>query len=174
MYYSPVSAFMHTSFHLSQTIFHVYCFVVYFWSVVKQDFWSLPAFPFSQLLKLISSYIHLIQYVHVCTVVSNSLPPHELQPARVICPCSFPGKNAGVNCHFLLQGIFPTQESNLDLQHCKQILYQLSNGEAPYNMQFIVYMSYIIYVHIYTCPHIVQISNFLKLEAYISFLSTVE
>ena len=24
----------------------------------------------------------------------------------------FPGKSAGVDCHFLLQGIFPTQESN--------------------------------------------------------------
>ena len=29
-------------------------------------------------------------------------------------------------CHFLLQGIFPTQGLNLDLLHCRQILYQLS------------------------------------------------
>ena len=29
----------------------------------------------------------------------------------------FPGKNPGVACHFLLQGIFPTQESNPGLQH---------------------------------------------------------
>ena len=28
--------------------------------------------------------------------------------------------------HFLLQGIFPTQELNQGLQHCKQILYRLS------------------------------------------------
>ena len=27
----------------------------------------------------------------------------------------FPGKNIGVNCHFLLQGIFPTQGSELHL-----------------------------------------------------------
>ena len=26
-------------------------------------------------------------------------------------------KNTGVDCHFLLQGIFPTQESNLWLLH---------------------------------------------------------
>ena len=29
----------------------------------------------------------------------------------------FPGKNTGVGCHFLLQGIFPTQGMNLHLLH---------------------------------------------------------
>ena len=29
--------------------------------------------------------------------------------------CDFPGKNMGAGCHFLLQGIFPTQGSNLHL-----------------------------------------------------------
>ena len=37
-----------------------------------------------------------------------------------------PGKNTGVGCHFLLQGISPTQESNPGLLHCRQILYRLS------------------------------------------------
>ena len=36
-----------------------------------------------------------------------------------------PGKNTGVGCHFLLQGIFPTQGSNPGLLHCRQILYLL-------------------------------------------------
>ena len=39
----------------------------------------------------------------------------------------FPNKNAGVGCHFLLQGIFPTQGSNLRLPcllHCRRILYR--------------------------------------------------
>ena len=31
-------------------------------------------------------------------------------------------ESAGVDCHFLLQGIFPTQESNLGLLHCGQML----------------------------------------------------
>ena len=38
----------------------------------------------------------------------------------------FPNKNAGVGCHFLLLGIFPTQGSNLHLPcflHCRRILY---------------------------------------------------
>ena len=30
-----------------------------------------------------------------------------------------PGKNTGVGCHALLQGIFPTQESNPGLLHCR-------------------------------------------------------
>ena len=34
-----------------------------------------------------------------------------------------PGKNTGVGCHFLLQGIFPTQGSNPGLPHCRQILH---------------------------------------------------
>ena len=36
------------------------------------------------------------------------------------------GKNTRVGSLALLQGIFPTQESNWDLLHCRWILYQLS------------------------------------------------
>ena len=32
----------------------------------------------------------------------------------------FPGKNTGVGCHFLLQGIFPTQGLSPSLPHCRQ------------------------------------------------------
>ena len=42
------------------------------------------------------------------------------------------GKNTGVGCQFLLQGIFPTQESNLGLLHCRQILYQLNYEGSPH------------------------------------------
>ena len=49
--------------------------------------------------------------------MSDSLRPHGLAPAWLLCPCDFPGKNTGVGCHFLLQGIFPTQELNLSLLH---------------------------------------------------------
>ena len=45
---------------------------------------------------------------------------------RLLCPWSPPGKNSGVGCHFLLQGIFPTQTLNSGLLHCRQILYHLS------------------------------------------------
>ena len=36
-----------------------------------------------------------------------------------------------MGCHFLLQGIFPTQESNLGLPHCRQTLYPLSHQGSP-------------------------------------------
>ena len=35
-----------------------------------------------------------------------------------------------VGCHFLLQGIFPTQGSNPSFSHCRQILYALNHREA--------------------------------------------
>ena len=41
-------------------------------------------------------------------------------------------QDTGVGCHFLLQGIFLTQESNPDLLHCRQILYLLSYEGSPW------------------------------------------
>ena len=40
-------------------------------------------------------------------------------PARLLHPWDFPGKNTGVSCHLLLQGIFPTQGSNPGLPLCE-------------------------------------------------------
>ena len=48
------------------------------------------------------------------SVVSDFATP-GLQPTRLLCPWDSPGKNTGVGCHFLLQGIFPTQGWNLHL-----------------------------------------------------------
>ena len=47
------------------------------------------------------------------SVTSDSLWPNGLQSTRLLYPWDFPGKNTGVGSHFLLQGIFPTQGSNL-------------------------------------------------------------
>ena len=134
---------------------------------------------------------------HTCVhakspVMSYSLRPYGLQPARLLCPWDSPAKNIGaschallqgifwiqgsnlhlscllhcqagslplpppgrpnrktrallscllllnscrkyteIGCHFLLQGIFPTQGSNPDLPHCRRILYQLSHKGGP-------------------------------------------
>ena len=43
---------------------------------------------------------------------SDSLQPHGLQPAQLFCPWNFLGKNIGLGCHALLQGIFSTQGLN--------------------------------------------------------------
>ena len=39
--------------------------------------------------------------------------PLDRSPTRLLCLWDFPGKNTEVGCHFLLQGTFPTQGSNL-------------------------------------------------------------
>ena len=52
-------------------------------------------------------------------------------PIRLFCPWDFPGKNTGEHSHALLQGIFPTQGSNLGLLYCRQILYRLSHQGSP-------------------------------------------
>ena len=53
--------------------------------------------------------------VCVCSVVSSSLWCQGLYSTRLLCPWNSPGKNTGVGCHALPQGIFPTQESNPSL-----------------------------------------------------------
>ena len=63
-----------------------------------------------------------------CSVMSNSLRPHGLESTRLLqepgknpgVGWDFPGKNIGVGCHFLLQGIFPTQGLNQRLLHLLQ------------------------------------------------------
>ena len=57
---------------------------------------------------------HVGSEVKSRSVVSDS--------ARLLCSWDSPGKNTGVGCHFLLQGIFPTQRSNPSLLHCRQTL----------------------------------------------------
>ena len=47
--------------------------------------------------------------IYVSSVMSNSWQLHGLKPARLLCPWDSPGKNTGVGCHFLLQGILLTQ-----------------------------------------------------------------
>ena len=55
---------------------------------------------------------------------------------HVPCPRNFPAQNARVGCHFLLQGIFPTQGSNLGLLCLlyllteRWILYHCANWEV--------------------------------------------
>ena len=68
-------------------------------------------------------------------VMSNSLRLHGLQPASLLCPQHSPGKNTGVDCHSLLQGIFLVQRLNLGLLHGRQILYHPSY-QASHSVQF--------------------------------------
>ena len=70
------------------------------------------------------------------SILSNSCDTMDCSPPGssvhgILRPWDSPGKNTAVGSHFLLQGIFPTQESNPGLLHCRQILYQLSYEKSP-------------------------------------------
>ena len=48
----------------------------------------------------------------LCPTLCDPIRPYGLQPTRILCPGDSPGKNTGVGCHALLQGIFQTNGSN--------------------------------------------------------------
>ena len=50
----------------------------------------------------------------------------------------FPGKNTGVGCHALLEGIFPTQGKNPGLPYCRQILYHLRHQGSPGHCETVI------------------------------------
>ena len=57
-------------------------------------------------------------YIYVCCAVLSRFSRVRLfatlwtVASRLVCPWGSPGKNTGVGCHALFQGIFPIQESN--------------------------------------------------------------
>ena len=61
-----------------------------------------------------------------CSVTSDSLQVHGLYS-----PWNSLGQSNRVGSLSLLQGIFPIQESNQGLLHCRQIRYQLSYQGSP-------------------------------------------
>ena len=73
---------------------------------------------------IVSKHFVLVSYCfseNVCMmnslVVSDSVPPYGLHPIQLLCPWDSPGKNTGVGCRALLQGIFPTHGTTLCLLH---------------------------------------------------------
>ena len=59
-------------------------------------------------------------------------------PGSSVCGESL-GKNTGVGCHSLLQGIFPTQGLNLGLLHCRWLLHHLSHQGSPNILEWVAY-----------------------------------
>ena len=69
-----------------------------------------------------------------CSVMSVSL-----QPRGLYSPWNSPGQNTGVGSLSLLQEIFPIQEWNPGLSHCRWILYQLSHKGSPKILEWVAY-----------------------------------
>ena len=59
-----------------------------------------------------------VTFSNSCCLVAKSCP--TLCHTSLFCLWDFPGKNTGMSCHFLLQGIFPTQGSNPSLLHWQE------------------------------------------------------
>ena len=70
--------------------------------------------------------VQLLSHVRLCDLADCSPPGTSVQ-------WDFPGKNIGVGCHFLLQGIFPTQGSNPGLLYQQVDSLPPSHREAQSN-----------------------------------------
>ena len=85
-------------------------------------------------------YVYI--YVYTLCLVTQSCrtlcDPMDYSPSSSVRGNS-PGRNTGVGCHTLLQGIFPTQGSNPGLLHCRWILYCLSHQGSPCMYVHIMY-----------------------------------
>ena len=64
--------------------------------------------------------------IQFCPILCNLM-----DPGRFLCAWDSPGKNTGVGCHSLVQGLFLTQGLNPCLLRCRQILYHLSDQGSP-------------------------------------------
>ena len=73
----------------------------------------------------------------VCGVAQSRTRLKRLSSSRsrLFYPWNSLGKNTGMGCHFLLQGIFLTQGLNPGLPHCRQILYHLNHLGSPPALQ---------------------------------------
>ena len=85
---------------------------------------SLPVPP-----KLFIDHLHCTMLS--CLVALTLCNPMDYSPPGSSIHGDSPGKNAGVGCHALLQGIIPTQGSNAGLLHCRRILHHLGYQGSP-------------------------------------------
>ena len=95
------------------------------WNICTQEVGQLKH---KMLLEPVSSYVNKLRLESYnmkvsCSVISNCVWPPWTVACQAPLSMESSSKNTGVGCYFLPQGIFPAQELNLSLLHCKQILY---------------------------------------------------
>ena len=76
-------------------------------------------------------YIYITITCEVAQLCPTICNPMDCRPSGSSAHGDSPGKNTGVGCHALLQGIFSTQGSNPGFPHCRRILYQLNHQGSP-------------------------------------------
>ena len=129
-------------------------------SFILRNLYTIEKFlslPISGILNIMCS-----QCVCVCvcvlshSVISDSWQPYGLLPTRFLSPWDSPGKNTGVSCPFLFQGIFPTQGSNpyllcllywqvssLPLSHWGSPMFSTDNNMLPKTAQSVTIQSHL-------------------------------
>ena len=93
---------------------HVYA-VLYHLSVspgMCEDFFLQPGWT-------LDLCVRVFLVAQLCLTLCN---PMDCSVPGSFSPWNSPGKNTAMGCHFLPQGIFPTERSNPGLLHCRQIL----------------------------------------------------
>ena len=91
----------------------------------------------------LSSWIRTEVVGYMLCLVVQSCPtfcnPSDCSPPGSFVHGDSPGKNIGVGCHVLLQGISPTQGLNTGLLHHRQILCHLSHQGSPRILEWLAY-----------------------------------
>ena len=91
-------------------------------------------------VKLLGHFFLCLTYcVLSCSVVSYPLWLYECNLPGSFVYGDSPGKITRGGCHALLHGIFPTQELNPGLPHCRQILYHLHHQRSPRILGWVAY-----------------------------------
>ena len=95
----------------------------------------LMALTLFQMVSLPSCFVCVFSH----SVVSDSLRPHGLYPARLLRLWDSPDKNAGVGGHFLLQGIFSTHRWNTCLLPWQVDSWPTKLTEKPLSLSLVMY-----------------------------------
>ena len=103
--------------------------------MIQSITWLLQWFP------MISAPLGFIPFVELLllfshSVMSDSFETSWIVTVRLLCPWDFPGKNAGVGCHFLIWGIFLAQRLSLHLLCWRRFLTAETSGKLPMHNPF--------------------------------------
>ena len=100
---------------------------------------------FSLILSLFCVWESIVGWMYACMCAQllrlcpTLYDPMDCSPSGSSDHGESPSKNTGVNCHALLQRIFPTQGLNPGLRHCRQILYHLNHQGNPRILEWVAY-----------------------------------
>ena len=149
---------MWNHFAFSSSLFYYY-YLTMWMILIPQLFWFfdllhvkgqffLKHLYLYRILVTILSGIHRYQTCSVTSILTKSLQPYGWYPVRLLCAWDSPGKNTGVACHSLLQGI-----SHPGTEHTSLLSLAMTDGFIPLVPQyseikffFIKFSNYTLYV----------------------------